>query len=103
MNVKPNPLTSPLTGSMADPSALMRKLVFGSATGFQTLLFGSPAASGLGDAPVPADFDGDRKTDLAVYRPSTGQWFSVALTVTNTGGDDVTGITPALAVTMIGS
>ncbi|HMH52589.1 MAG TPA: M4 family metallopeptidase [Candidatus Acidoferrum sp.] len=49
--------------------------VFGSATGFQTLLFGSPASSGLGDAPVPADFDGDRKTDLAVYRQATGEWF----------------------------
>jgi hypothetical protein len=49
--------------------------VFGTATGFQTLLFGSPAASGLGDAPVPADFDGDRKTDLAVYRQATGEWF----------------------------
>ena len=27
-----------------------------------------------GDVPMPADFDGD-DTDVAVYRPSTGQWF----------------------------
>lgn len=25
--------------------------------------------------PAPADFDGDRDSDVSVYRPSTGQWF----------------------------
>jgi hypothetical protein len=30
---------------------------------------------GLGDTPLSADFDGDGRKDLAVYRGTTGEWF----------------------------
>ena len=42
------------------------------------------ASWGLGtDTPVPGDYDGDGKVDLAVYRASTGQWFILQ---SSTGG-----------------
>jgi len=28
-----------------------------------------------GDVPQPADYDGDKKTDYAIFRPSTGEWW----------------------------
>lgn len=30
---------------------------------------------GLPDVPVPADYDGDKRTDIAIWRPDTGEWF----------------------------
>jgi hypothetical protein len=35
---------------------------------------------GLPDVPVPADFDGDSRADLAVWRPDTGEWWILSST-----------------------
>lgn len=38
--------------------------------GYAEIQFG-----GTGDIPVPADYDGDKKVEIAVWRPSEGNWY----------------------------
>jgi hypothetical protein len=50
---------------------------------------------GGADFPVPGKYDGDGRTDVSVYRPSTGQWFiinssiMIGSIVTWGGGNDI--------------
>jgi hypothetical protein len=46
-----------------------------SSTNYTTYL--SQQWGGGGDTAVPGDYDGDGKTDMAVFRPSTGMWFAL--------------------------
>jgi hypothetical protein len=46
-----------------------------SVTGNYNYLSVQWGVAGLGDVPMPGDYDGDGRTDPAIYRPSTGQWF----------------------------
>ena len=46
-----------------------------SSTNFTTTL--TKSAGGVGYLPVQGDYDGDGKTDFAVYQASTGMWFAL--------------------------
>lgn len=106
------PITGDYDGDLAADFALLRPnganynwMILNSnfAYGFQfgcptaTPFCGSPISFGLtSDRPVSGDFDGDLRTDIAVWRPSDGNWYyfrSGSATTGNTPGATI-GIAP---------
>ncbi|HXC72150.1 MAG TPA: VCBS repeat-containing protein [Pyrinomonadaceae bacterium] len=69
------------TDGKADVAVWRQNFSFGTANWFAKnsstgatvqKLFGQP-----GDVPVPYDYDGDGRTDMALWRPSTGEWLVI--------------------------
>ena len=69
------------TDGRADVAVWRQNFSFGTANWFARnsstgapvqRLFGHP-----GDIPVPFDYDGDGRTDMALFRPSTGEWLII--------------------------
>src|SRR2546429_509730 len=80
----PAPATSPATpagayarGGKAGPP-VSHPAAFPQATLTVALSPGGIRATAFGatgDIPLQGDFDGDGRVDVAIYRPTTGQWF----------------------------
>ena len=55
----------PFSGLRQDSGSVTR-----TTAGFDTVVWGQP-----GDKPVPADYDGDGKSDAATFRPVNANWY----------------------------
>lgn len=60
--------------AMRSYPALMMQVIDAYTVSGQTL---TRAWGGGSDIPVPADYDGDGYANIAVWRPSTGNWFVI--------------------------
>ncbi len=60
---------------VADPSNLNRDSWYVLPSNRANQIFNVIAHGQVGDLRVPADYDGDGKTDIAVFRPASGTWW----------------------------
>lgn len=86
------PLVADFDGDLKTDFAVIRPDQAGITPNYQWYLMNSNFNFGFpltgtwgtaGDVPVPGDFDGNGKADLAVFRPSDGTWRILASTVQN--------------------
>ena len=74
-------LAAGITGtSYADSSAAAGQRYFYVVSAVNAVGQGPNSNEALARPAKTGDYDGDGKTDLAVYRPSTGQWFNLQST-----------------------